>query len=311
MDQIRTYVGKPTIHSLLAQNKTSWNQLCSSTDVIEDTELAIESYLNREFQEKTGAHYLAVYGLLQAMFLQQDATSHLSEALSFGRIDFRRFPQLQEIRDRRNDAIGHPTKRGSGQISHHYISRETLTHAGFQLISFYPDGSRHFIDVPVLKHIAAQHKEMRSILQGIIDKLKEEDSAQKEAFMAQKLEYILCQHTHWQFQQIYKGIFQPQDFPPQSALTALQSIRQTVNSFQEELEKRGIDREKDSSINEDFERTEYPLSKLEAYLKSSVSGQAPNVDTRDIRIFWENAQYYFDRLVGLAVEIDKEYAQLP
>ena len=80
--KIRELVNKVIIRCILWQSGVPWDQLSSCLDVIEDTELAITAYLRREFGESTEGLYLAVYGLLQALFVQQDAVINLCESLS-------------------------------------------------------------------------------------------------------------------------------------------------------------------------------------------------------------------------------------
>jgi hypothetical protein len=43
-------------------------------DVIDDVDSALQAYLDKDFPEETGEKYLRVYGVMQAMFLQQDAS---------------------------------------------------------------------------------------------------------------------------------------------------------------------------------------------------------------------------------------------
>ncbi|PKP61439.1 hypothetical protein CVT91_03255 [Candidatus Atribacteria bacterium HGW-Atribacteria-1] len=81
LQEIRGFVNKPRKQFNLLKNHKFWNQLCSSLDVIEDSDLAIDAYLNREFSKDDGEKYLRLYGLLQALFLQQDAVANLCESL--------------------------------------------------------------------------------------------------------------------------------------------------------------------------------------------------------------------------------------
>jgi len=62
-EELRLFINKPRIQYRLLKKRPLWFQLCSSLDTIEDTELAIDSYLSSEF-EKDGELYLAIYGLL-------------------------------------------------------------------------------------------------------------------------------------------------------------------------------------------------------------------------------------------------------
>lgn len=148
-EQIRDYINGPRMSYLLSQDIETWNQICSSLDVIEDTDLAISAHTTDKRDETDddkdsvvglGKHYLKLYGVLQALFLQQDAVRHLCEALSIP-FDPNQFPRLKELRDERNDSIGHPTQRGSKtNRSHHFVSRNSLSPNGYARLGVFPSG---------------------------------------------------------------------------------------------------------------------------------------------------------------------------
>jgi len=118
--EIRDFINKPIKQFNLLKNHKLWNQLCSSLDVIGDSDLAISAYINSEFGTDDGEKYLRLYGALQALFLQQDAVTNMCESLGLPN-NLTSHPKLKEIRDIRNDSIGHPTKRGNYK-SYHFIS---------------------------------------------------------------------------------------------------------------------------------------------------------------------------------------------
>jgi hypothetical protein len=130
----REYITNPRRQRELIIDKEKWLQICSSLDVIEDTELAIAAFRVSDFEPATGAAYLAWYGLLQSLCVQQDAAFHLLEALGVEeRLDA--YPQLKLIRETRHSAVGHPTKLTKKGSSHSYffIVRTSLTKDGFEL----------------------------------------------------------------------------------------------------------------------------------------------------------------------------------
>jgi hypothetical protein len=278
-------------------------------DVIEDTDIAIESYVNREFMKKDGNHYLVVYGLLQALFLQQDAVAHLKQSLGFGNTNFEDFPELKAIRDIRNNAIGHPTKRTrGGPTSYHYISRATLSHKGFKLLSFFSDGSHKFEDIDLLKCIADQNKTVCSILKSIVEQLEKDEANYKNKFKAEKLEEAFPKTIHYFFEKIYESISNPEKYPPDFGLSHLNLVRDAIKNFQNELAKRDIDWETYNDIKYTFEQTEYPLSRIEGFLLSIKDGESPSINDKDAVIFWENSRQHFDKLIQIAHEIDEEFS---
>jgi hypothetical protein len=145
------------------------SQMRSSLDVIEDAQMAIDSYFKGSVPQGSGECYVKVYGILQVLFVQQDAAHHLLEALG---IKFPETPVLAKIRRIRSDAVGHPTKRGRGtKLSFHFISRVTLTQEGFQLISEREGADDAFEDVDIPQLIAEQNREITKLLAQLVAQL--------------------------------------------------------------------------------------------------------------------------------------------
>ena len=96
-------------------------------DVLGDTQLAIW-----EFEQRGACGYIETYGILQALFLQQDAVSSIANVM---KITLDEHSGLRRIRSVRNDAIGHPTNRNNDK-TFHYISRSSMSKAGFSLTSY-------------------------------------------------------------------------------------------------------------------------------------------------------------------------------
>src|SRR6266487_2877884 len=156
-ERIRDLINEPRKQYTLIKKLGLWHQLCSCLDVIGDTELAIAAYTVQELGPDKGAAYLAVYGLLQALFLQQDAIFNLCESLGISDT-ISNYPRLQEIREMRNASIGHPTKRGrKPPFSYHAISRLSLSSRGFQLLTSDETGTSKFEWISIPKFIADQH----------------------------------------------------------------------------------------------------------------------------------------------------------
>lgn len=129
-----------------------WHQVCAAMDVVSDTEWAIDAFLDIHpdvvAEETKGDQYLAAYGVLQAMFLQQDAIRSIHKALEhpLGRDEV-----LMRIRAIRNDSIGHPTDSRSGRF--HFIVQHYLSRRGYQLMSFgasEEDYRDYWVDLPTL-----------------------------------------------------------------------------------------------------------------------------------------------------------------
>ena len=106
----------------------SWNKLWCAFDNIEDTQSAIN-----EFEITTNPSKLFFYGVLQALVVQQDALRHLEESIKLPKFKFEDYDKLKEIRDIRNETIGHPTDlRKDGRGSEYEDGSVTYTSLMFR-----------------------------------------------------------------------------------------------------------------------------------------------------------------------------------
>lgn len=169
---LREYVNEPNLKARLRELQSTWLMLCSALDLLGDTELALHAFRTyspeSEVAECDGDRYLAVYGVLQAMFLQQDAVAGIHRALA---VPLSPNPTLTAIRELRNDSIGHPSNRGNGK-SFHFLTRRVLSRDGFELVSFASDGSPPVTrSVTLWRLIADQQSAVAEILGGLIQYL--------------------------------------------------------------------------------------------------------------------------------------------
>jgi hypothetical protein len=123
------------------QDRQKWGQLCSSMDAIQDTQCAVRAWATSSSSDDLGERYLRIYGVLQALFLQQDAVRHAAEAVGS---EWSPTGDLMDIRNIRNQAIGHPTKQGPHDASFGIV-QWSLTTGSFELSSFsYPRTGTEF-----------------------------------------------------------------------------------------------------------------------------------------------------------------------
>ncbi len=128
MSKIRDLINSSRKQNILLQDNILWHMLCSCMDTIEDTEEALENFLKSDTNSSDeGRNYLRIYGALQALFVQQDAVKNLHDAL---KIPYTEDKALDKIRNIRNDAAGHQTKRGNKKHSTSLTGLH-LVHRGF------------------------------------------------------------------------------------------------------------------------------------------------------------------------------------
>jgi len=205
--RIRDLVNDPWQRELIFTDKVKWNKVCSCMDVIGDSQMAISDYLKLpEFSASNGG-YLYLYGLLQAFFLQQDAVNHLSIALFDEEINWKRdFAELYEIRELRNDAIGHPTNRNNKSL--HFITRYSLTKNFFQLSSHFPsEGRMDMRSIYITELLEKQEKSIISILDKAIIMMEENLKNHKKKFSDKKLIDIIPDSWGYYVSKVYEGIY--------------------------------------------------------------------------------------------------------
>lgn len=302
ISNIRDLINKPRKQHLLLRDKEFWNQLCSSLDVLQDTDLALDSYLEKDFPEETGEKYLRIYGLLQSLIVQQDAVDHLIESLSLSMP--KASARLKDIREIRIKSIGHPTKKGRGkeEETYHFISRMTMHKNGFQLMSCSQSNPFEFTDVKIPALIAEQRSVIEEMLKTVIAELKKEEKQHKEKFKNEKLADLFPNILSYVISKIYEGV---NSETPHFLLAAshLETIEKTLDSFRQALGKRDL-WEASEGIRYIYEELEYPLSELNKYFKKEDGSESAD---KKAEIFLFFVEKKIEELEEIAKEIDEDY----
>lgn len=175
--QIRDFVSHPPRQDRLLGDKPLWIILCSALDVLGDTQLAVESYLALPETDDIGTRYLLTYGVLQVLYVQQDAVRHLLDVF---KLKHNTDPVLEAIREVRNKTTGHPASRPPlksrhGEPSSHFLVRNSLQKSGYTLMTSYPEREPDFQYVDILELIVKQRAEVRTALEQIWAALNADD----------------------------------------------------------------------------------------------------------------------------------------
>lgn len=146
---IRDYGHEPRHMQRLLSVRFDWFQLWTALDIVDDVELAIRAYLETDFPDESGEQYLRIYGIFQALFVQQDAIDHLIKVIRPA-MALRIADVLKDVREFRNSSIGHPTslKRKGGETVY-LINRSSMGKDGFSLVGFSDqhEGSHRYVPV--------------------------------------------------------------------------------------------------------------------------------------------------------------------
>ena len=188
--RVRRMINSPWKRNTLLQDKAYWNMMCSSLDAIEDTEVALESYCQLENIRDDGIQYILIYGVLQALIVQQDATKNLAESLG---LKWETKDVLKEIRDIRNDAAGHPTKRSrKKEDAYNFISRGTMSKSGFQIMTSYRDSRPdEFKQCDLFKLIEGQRTALTTVLSDVLSNLYSEQKEHMNEFRGRRIQDLI------------------------------------------------------------------------------------------------------------------------
>lgn len=303
VQEIRNFINSRRKQYTLLKNRAHWNQLCSSLDTIEDCELAMNSY-NNTFSEEHGESYLRLYGVLQTLFVQQDAVKHLWESLQISET-FELEEELKEIRKVRNDSIGHPTKRDNkkSNTSYHSISKISMKKSDFKLMSCYQDKTE-FRDISVNNLITTQNKFLSEKLKKILQSLKDEEKEHKEKFKMEKLEATFPRTLSYHVSGLFESVL---DSDKKSLGNAhLSQVKTVLDNVQKKLKKRDIEINTYDSIETIYTDLEYPIKKLETFFDEQAQRNQINDKTAYIFVFF--IKETMNELKRIMCELDKEYA---
>ena len=132
--KIREHINRTEKQAEMLVERKKWLQLTSAIIALEDTACAVQFYISSEYPEDVNGKYLYTYGLLQALFVQQDAVNHISISLLGEEVKFREmYPEAYKVREIRDDVVGHPTNR-KGQYFIQ-LAQISITKQGFTTLS--------------------------------------------------------------------------------------------------------------------------------------------------------------------------------
>ena len=299
--QIRRFINAPRKHLAIFKDSTNYHKMCSCLDVIGDTELAFQAYKEMPDDLPTGSSYVLAYGFLQALVLQQDAMRNLYEALQ---IPSESDCLLQEIRELRNDAIGHPTKRGRGKgKSFSRISRPSISKSGFELMTVEPNKGPPTVRFVSFKSLLdVQHMQLEKALGALLEALRREEMEHQNQFRDEKLAALFPPQLSYHFEKVYEAVRGGDGWEYEARNLPL--IREVFENFKAALEMREIIGS-DTYMEYRIKRLQYPLAQLAEYFSERGEGR---LNTNDVEIFTSFVQDEMSNLQEMACEIDTEYA---
>lgn len=297
---IRAFINTGRHQVKLLNAKGTWRQICSSLDVIGDTVLCIREYISFPFPTSDGLKYIYTYGILQSLFLQQDAVRHLSEAFD---ISHTPSDKLMKIREIRNSAIGHPTKQVIKKSTHYnYISRISLAKGGFTLMRSSDETDTQFLDIDMMAIVSEQSTDIATALSLVSEKLKEADRMHRAQFGGKLIVDIFHSSTSYLFEKVSEGIHSPDGGNSSFGLSMLISIEKMYSDFESALRER---RELGTYTQYDLDEYRHAILTLKQFL----DGNPSKLSETDAHIYLFFLRERHEHFVQIANEIDADYKQ--
>lgn len=313
--QIRDLFNNSTIKKTQVYSRKQsgdWNQFCAALDTLEDTCLAIENFKKDPNDLFIKNPYLSTYGLLQALFIQQDAVNFLKISL-FGisnKIKWKdeRYSELSKIRQIRNETIGHPAKtenKGVGkskyknnEITSCTIDRSSLSKDGFKYILWMHSKTEtktiKFADI-----ISQQDEHLGNELEKVVKEIKKEEKEHKAKFENEKLADFLNQPSLYQINFIYGVQWNNHlAWPSFNHYYGLykkirKSLEDRYGKFGETLRIPGTE--------EVIKKLDFVFSKIETFQKNG------NFENYELEVYIDALGAGIDELKTHLIEVDQEF----
>lgn len=304
---IRDRINQAKLRFRLLKDQKAWNEIVSALDVIGDTELAFSAYLSRYPSDPDfGSRYLLLYGVLQAVYTQQDAVVHLSQALG-GRSkkEILGDERIRTAREVRNQAIGHPTRKEipkSEPTTTHQISRITLGQYGFEMFTADEHGEHSMKTVNVITLIHGHREAVAEVLKALDQKLDRDDKEARRTFQHERLVDSFPDTLGYTFEKLWeatqggdKAFLGP---------VSLATVRDVLQKFVEALERRGLGKDAYPGVRDWFAEVIHPIGELARFF-DPASGSTLHPKTA--AIVASHLQGQLDELKSMAAEIDEDW----
>ncbi len=318
---------------LMFRDKPMFMQMSSVIDTIGQTELAINTFsiCNYDKRDK-GQLYLVIYGLLQGIFVQQDAVRHLCKILKIDENINKKHPRLEEIRDIRNAAAGHPTlkdrflkgkvnknarseKGERGLEAYNFVSQFSLSKETFDLITYYNNGQFEQKKISTDELIADQQKFVSEILEEVLRQLLEEEQKHKQEFKSEKLTDGFAQVRYLGIEQITKGVFANIDETERwgidninFGIAGLEYLANLVHSFIDSVTRR--DAGFAESIKDEFEEFRFATEKLRGLFSKKISRETISKEEQlFMSILLKYIETQMKTFEEYAKQLDDEYSE--
>ncbi len=305
--EIRDLVNDYPKREQIEQVSGSWGMLVSSLDIIGDTEQSFDSYNILPEPKTNGEKYLIIYGVLQSLFIQQDAVSNLFAALG---MDYTVSPHLKTIREIRNHSSGHPTevKRKKKHAYEfrifNHILRLSMTIRMFKLGMFDESGKLTSLDINLPKLVEEQRDVLGSELLFVLETLRNQLNDYRKSHRSTAISDFLPADLTATINKIQLVIDGKAPAAAADALAEAKLMKDGIVSFIDELNARQI-QNRNPLVGDDLTKTENLLAAMQEHWEDPSKSPATKAELTELN---EKIREMMNSICGYAGELDEEYA---
>lgn len=283
------------------RDQGNWSKLWAAFDNLEDTQLAIEEF------GKGATGRLGLYGLLQAIAVQQDAMMHVEKSLNLEYTPLTTKADL--IRKIRDETVGHPAntrRHNRGAYKDGAITYTSLSaYLGNTAVLEYMVWSAHDNEIKKVNLPEIIH-DQSAFLETVIDKVYEQieqvEAAHREKYRDDKMEPLFNQASYY-IQKLFTF-----ESSREYAQINFDFLVKQYETFKEKLKQRygddvfqgGI---RINGVTHEIEKTDELINRLRRTMLLEA-----DVDRFQHDIFVEALRASMEFLKGCAKEIDEEFA---
>ena len=150
-----------------------YSAFCVAKDWLQDTGEALLVHRRQGFSPDPHQGYIEFWGILQATFVQQDALAELHYAVTGCKVKTLGGPAWKTMRDLRNLAVGHPTRkdRPTPQLLRCVAGRQTMSYDSISVM-IEIDGTRSHTTINLGQRLDEYDGEAAAILRDLFAQLR-------------------------------------------------------------------------------------------------------------------------------------------
>lgn len=285
---LRDNVNTVAVRSHLPHDQGKWRRCCAALDAAADVEEGIQAY---DRAPEFSAHdngYLLVYGLMQCLYVQQDALKVLFDSLGGIRdpggqyshtFAWDDYPGMKRVREVRNEACGHPAA-GDKESAVHFIMKCSISKAGFRYGSISTEtGDQRWrtVDVDLRQLIGDQQSDAIRCLDNMIFRTNARQRLHTEGVRNARVEGCFSFDLIERIPTLPELVCDDR----QAALDIIKDVRRAQQAFARQLRQAGSHPNEYFGISAPFVRLRADLNELQELLDESSENQVALVATAE------------------------------